>query len=755
MAQVYPLDKIIRLVDAGTHCHGSAEVRVLIDTKQRAVLLKPPLITAFRALRYYLVGNTNDPRNSSQGEIAGYVLQSLEHNVPVTMTYVAHCRPGNEGRVALALYDDSEAPGEILERKLTRWLTEIAQPDIPAFVREYLEDRATLEAKITAKALAETGLDLSLRLFLEAERSLNPLVVTKEHLRATASDYHDEEQDLGFRITIDVSEPHKLNAMLYYRRNPQLQELVPREVLRFVRQSVTMQMYCTELNSAAVRGAVTANLDAFLASYGRKVGTIRLDARPSSLEFFFQYAHDVTCELREYPKPVIIQNKVQMILRDVALYKSVKSPDLKQWLDQKLDRFIRQLLFSAKYIDVLIRFHLFEAEIKRVLDAEAKAIGYQIEQIITTPDLEPIRWKEPFPLEVSGTFETQASRFYVNVQFVVTARIPRLETVEAYLNREQNVPKLMEEAILSASRQLLHGVNPERFYMRFGSTDIPDERSVKDALEAAIDQKLREQFGADVIEVVIKVVETELIARLKKLMETISPFVVEMVSVHGDEPLIFHGNFQTQRVDPDGWHRFQLLTIGVDEIRRLLEEHLLAQLHAATPDELKYRSPEHRQFLEQVLSRYATNYICEEFGLIVRITNVYREPTPGELHASRTLIERREKTFEIDRATLRDWAAGEIASSEHRLARLGALLEKRNELAMGTDVEDDLTELDRQIAEARAAMAPSEVRSVGDIRRELLPPPPANATLRDLARLAGMPDILDGDTPKQLEGEIE
>ncbi len=754
MAQTYPLDKIIRLVDAGTHSHGSAEVVVLIDTRQRAVLPKAPFITAFRALRYYLVGNTNDPRNSSQGEITGYVLQSLEHNVPVTMTYVAHCRPGNEGRVALALFDDSEAPGEILDRKLTRWLTEIAQADIPAFVRDYLEDRAALEAKITAKALAETGLDLSLRLFLEAERSLNPLVVTKEHLRATASDYHDEEQDLGFRITIDVSESHKLNAMLYYRRNPQLQELVPREVLRFVRQSVTMQMYCTELNSAAVRGALTAHLDTFLASYGRKVGTIRLDARPCSLEFFYQYAHDVTCELHEYPKPVVIQNKVQMILRDVALYKSVKSPDLKQWLDQKLDRFIRQLLFSAKYIDVLIRFHLFEAEIKRALDAEAKAIGYQIEQIITTPDLEPIRWKEPFPLEVSGTFETQASRFYVNVQFVVTARIPRLETVEAYLNREQNVPKLMEEAILSASRQLLHSVNPERFYMRFGSTDIPNERSVKDALETAIDEKLREQFGADVIEVVIKVVETELIARLKKLMETICPFIVE-IRLDNEEPLIFHGNFQTQRVDPEGWHRFQLLTIGVDEIRRLLEEHLFSRLHAATLNELQYRSPEHRQFLEQVLSKYATDYVREEFGLIVRITNVYREPTPGELLASRSLMEHRDKNFEIERAALRDWAAGEIASSEHRLARLGALLEKRNELAMGTDVEDDLAELDRQIAEVHAAMALSEVRPVGDVRRELLPPPPANATLRDLARLAGMSDTFDPETPKQLEGESE
>jgi hypothetical protein len=754
MAQTYPLDKVIRLVDANTHGHGSAEVVVVIDTKARAVLPKRPFITAFRSLRYYLVGTTNDPRNSPQGEIAGYVLQSLEHSVPVTMTYVARCPPGNEGRVALALFDDNDAPGEILERKLTRWLTEIGQPDIPAFVRDYIDDRATLEAKITAKALAETGLDLSLRLFLDAERSLNPLVVTKEHLRAIASDYHDEEQDLGFRITIDVSEVHKLNAMLYYRRNPQLQELVPREVLRFVRQSVTMQIYCTELNSAAVRGALTAHLDTFLASYGRKVGTVRLDARPCGLEFFFQYAHDVTCELYEYPKPVVIQNKVQMILRDVGLYKSMRSPDLKQWLDQRLDRFIRQLLFNAKYIDVLIRFHLFEAEIKRALDAEAKAIGYQIEQIITTPDLEPIRWKDPFSLEVSGTFETQASRFYVNVQFVVTARISRLETVEQYLNREQNVPKLMEEAILAAARQTLHSVNPERFYMRFGATDIENERPVKEVLQAAIDEKLRVTFGADVIEVVIKVVETELIARLNKLMETICPFVVEIRLDH-EEPLIFHGNYQTQGVDPDGWHRFQLLTIGVEEIRRLLQEHLFSRLHAATPSELQYRSPEHRKFLEDVLSKYATDYVRQEFGLVVRITNVYREATPGELLASRSLVAHRDKNFEIEQAGLRDWAAGEIASSEHRLARLDALLKKRNELAMGTDVEADLAELDQQISDARAAMFPAEARPVGDVRRELLPAPPANATLRDLARLAGLPDTFGADGAKQVTGDVE
>jgi hypothetical protein len=756
MAQTYPMDRIIRLVDEGAQSRGSAEVLVQIDVDRRVVLPKPPMWTFGMHLRRYIIGNTNDPRNSSEGELPGYILKSLEHNVSVSVKYAVRCGPGREARVALALLDETASPGEVLDRHLGRWLTELGEPNIPQFVRDYLEDRPALEARIAARALAETGLDLSVRLFLDAERSLNTLTVAKDHLRVVVADFHNEEQDLGFRSTLDVSERDKANAILYYRHNPQLQELVPREIVRFVKQSVSMQTYCTNVNSPDVLVDLAAHLDKFLAPYGRKIGTLRLDAKPCGFEFFFQHSHDVTCALREYPKPVVIQNKVQMLLQDVACYKSSNSPDLRDWLQRNLDRIVRQFTFGKKYIDVLIRFEPIEKQIKQAMRNEAKTIGYQVEQLITVPDLEPIRWKDPFPLNVSGAFETQTSRFEVNVQFLVTARIPDLNSVEEYLNREQNVPKLMEEEILSAVSQLLHSVHPERFYMRFfHSPDAGKEPPVKEALVEAIDKALRTKFGAQIINVVVKVVETDLMARLKKLMETICPFVVELVSLHGDETLVFHGNFQVQGVDPGGWPRFYLMTSSIDRMRRLIEDHLLAQLQAATPAALKFRSLDDRRHIELLLSQFAQEYVRDEFGLIIRVTNVYRDPTPHEIVASKRLLARDAKTLEKIGAELNNWYQGEIAASDSQLARLKTLLERRRQLSTATDVEEDLRELDDQIDQLRTAMRPADVTTAAEVQQRALPPPPPNNSLSDLARMAGIPDLLDAKPKKTIEEGVE
>src|SRR5207247_1564808 len=109
----------------------------------------------------------------------------------------------------------------------------------------------------------------------------------------------------------------------------------------------------------------------------------------------------------------------------------------------------------------------------------------------------------------------------------------------------------------------------------------------------------------------------------------------------------------------------------------------------------------------------------------------------------------------IDRASLRNWAAGEMAVGESRVTQLNALLEKRTQLATLTDVDEDIADLDRQIEELRAAMKPTEVKTADEVQRVLLPPPPANTSLRDLARLAGLPDLLDAETPKQIEGDVE
>jgi hypothetical protein len=755
MSQTYPMDRVIRRVDDDSVPRAANEKLVIIEARKRVILPKKPFFTFGMEIRYFVVSTSNDPRNATQGEIAGYVLQNLEHNIPVSLAYEVRCRPGNEERVALTLFHETESPGEVLDRYITKWLAAYGESGIRDFVSRCLDDRPALENEIRERALVETGLDVKLRLSLDPERSLNPITVVKEHLRAVVSDYHDEEQDLGLRITLDVDERNKVNAILQYRRFPQLHDLVPREVLKHVRQNVSLQTFCTDLNSAAVRQVLARDLDAFLAPYGRKIGTIKLEAKPCSLQFYFQEQHPVKCNLHEYLEPVIIQNKVQMLLRDVAQYKAARSPDLKDWLQKNLDRFIPQLLFKARYIDVVLRFEAYEEAIKRQLSAEACAIGYHIEQLITVPDLEPIKWKEKFLIDVSDSFETRLPNFRVNVQFVVTARIPDLMKVETYLNRLQNVPELMSEAIPPVARQFLHSVEPERFYMRFNYSESPDEPTVEQELVNRITKSLVDGFGAEVIEVVVKVPETDITIRLNALQQTICPFVVEMQPLHASEVLVFRGNFRVEAVDANGWHKFQSSIAGVNEIKALLEEHILAELHALTPDAILYHDPLHRKQLEVQITGLATRFVREIYGLSISVMNVRRDPTPQELEANQVRLTRRGEALQVEVTQIRTWAAGKILASKDQLARLEGLVEQRKLLEGNAGVEAELATIDREIKETLEALTPERIPTIDEVDRLLLPSPPRTASLQDLARLSGIPEFVLPPMKPQIEGDVE
>lgn len=758
MTTVAPLDRVIRHVNKDNEPNGPSEKLVCLDTANRVVLDRPPFYAFWLDLRYYLVSNSSDPRNVTQSEITGYTLQNLDNRLPVTMAYSVRCRPGNEKRAVLALFDPGLSVAEVLERHLTRWITEIGHADIPAFVNAYLDDRASIESDVAARALNETGLDITIRLSLDWEKALATINVNRDHLRVLTSDFQEEEQDLSIKIALDLDDRGRRDAILHYRDHQKLQDLVPREVLKFFRNHVTMQMFATDLNSPGLRQRLAEHLNYFLAPYGRRVGPMKLVGQPRDRQDFFQAEHAVNCRLHEYPNPVAVRCKVQMIRTDEASYKAAKITDLQKWLEEKLDRYVHQYLFGARYLDVLTSFTRYETAIRTILDEEARSIGYHIEQLITGPDLEPLKWKEPFPIEIDSTpFETRLSRFYVNLQFAVTARIPRLESekVKKYLNRDQNVPNAMKEAIVAQTRRVLHGVEPERFYMRFNFTDIPDETPVEETLVNAIRTRLETDFDAEVIDVVVKIAETELISRLRKLMETICPFVVEMKSLHGRETLIFRGNFQIDSVAGDGWHRFQLLTIGMDEIRQLLEEHLLAELNALTPHEVQYRNPKHRKQLEAVFTALAERFVRDQFGLMIRVTNVRRDPTPHELAANQKLLGDDQRRIEVESDRRDQWAATQILESHEHTARLARLYEQRRLLTAESGTDEEIADIDRKIAVEKAELLPSDLPTFDDVKQKVLPGQTSGATLADVARLAGLNDLFTGEKKHLIEGDTE
>ena len=137
-----------------------------------------------------------------------------------------------------------------------------------------------------------------------------------------------------------------------------LNEIVKDELRRYISKNVSLQSFCTELNKPHLRSAIIDHLNKRLESAGRRVERISFESSAffEPRDDFKEFKQDVVCEIHEYPKPVIIKNTVQMILRDVAKYKSIGSPPLEGWVKEKLERIIREELFKKRYLDILFGF---------------------------------------------------------------------------------------------------------------------------------------------------------------------------------------------------------------------------------------------------------------------------------------------------------------------------------------------------------------------------------------------------------------
>lgn len=741
MAQTYPLDRVIRKVEARIEPQSDAQKCVIVDAKKREPVTKKPFL---RDVLYYLVSNADDIGNVADSEVPPFPLRDLEHGAYISVKYQASCPSGNECQLAKSLFDFAASPNEVLDRLITKWLNELVNHDLPRFITKYFQDKNELETKISEIASRETGLLLKVKLFLDAEQSFNPLRVVKEHLPVLVSDYH-EEQDLTLQVELEVDEANKTNAILHYHRNLSLHQIVPQQIQMYIRRHMTMQQFCTELSEPKIKKAILDFLNASLKNAGRKVSSIFLDATPpAGLEFFVQDQQDVVCEVQNYPTPVILNNKVQMTLTDVAKYGASKSPNPKTWLKKSLDRIIPEELFDKKYIDLLIAFSPIEERIKGKLSAEAAAIGYEIKQLITVPNLVARTWKDNFQIVTEETYETKLSKVYVNLKIVVTARINDLaqEGIQEFLNNQQDIPALMKEDISSITRQYLHKIEPERFYMHFNFAD-DGGKSVEDELISEIKDKLKKKFCTNFIDVVLKVGVTDIIARLRKLQETTSAFAVTINSLTGGEGVVFRGQFKVVAVDANGWPKFQWSNDSIEEMTRDVEEHILSRLHTVPSALLRYTRLDDQEEIVRWITAFATEHMRDRFGLGIELSNIRRDQTVIESRMNDAILGRDTARIQLDQKHLEDKVTALTAVNEERVLQLTQLLNRRTTLTGNEGAEEELADLDQKIKEMQSQIEASLIPEIEDVQRRVLPGLEKRASLKMLAQQLGLPGRLD------------
>ncbi|MGC4054737.1 MAG: hypothetical protein QM757_38315 [Paludibaculum sp.] len=175
----------------------------------------------------------------------------------------------------------------------------------------------------------------------------------------------------------------------------------------------------------------------------------------------------------------------------------------------------------------------------------------------------------------------------------------------------------MQDAICNVARQYLHKVEPEHFYMRFSFVDPthPEEtQSVEGELTALIKAALEgDEYHAEVIDIVIKMVDTDLIERFKKLQERICGLDLVIEPLQGGSSVQFFCNLRIAAVDSAGWQRFQVSTGTLDELQVQVKSRILAWLQTLSSKALEYTSEAHRKELQARIQTLTQEYVREEF----------------------------------------------------------------------------------------------------------------------------------------------
>jgi hypothetical protein len=641
MAQTYPLDKVIRVVDPDYRVTSPNERMIgidlstfqaveVIDLHGRTKLQRAGFLGRFKARKYLAVANNGDIQNEAEGPMLRFELRDFAYDwrLGLQLKYLVSCSGGNEVKLAESLGNGSH-PGAVLTDLLNKWIKEYSGNNQADFIENYYSRKDDFLAHLSRRAIAEIGLNLTASVQLEAESSaLGPIVIPPIHFPVRFND-DNEERDLKLETEVQVDPDRKILAMLSVSRNHTIEELIKTKTREYFAASVSLNTFRVPAERRRLEQSLKKQLDVFLLPFGRQLAFVSLGRVDEIEDAFFEAKRDVRfANIQEYDREVVINNTVQMSLRDYVLYKNSGVKTLNAWLDENLPQIIHNVLFGKRYIDLLVGFGPLEKEIKQRLSERAESIGYTIRHLITVPDLPPYEWLENFDVEVEREYETNMPKFPVKLGVIVTARIRRLQDIENYLNRRQDVPKLMRDAIESEVRRFLHSVDPERFYMRFSFTE-PDEPepAIEQALRELIETRLEEKFKAEIIAIVFKMRDTDITDVWSTLEKSEGELLIKLPSFSDTEGVTYRARVRIESIHSRGWNRFRTSSPEIEKICERLSEHVLSQLGTFANADLVYTHIETQKQIEKLIEALAKKYATEEFGLVIRVTNIRREAT--------------------------------------------------------------------------------------------------------------------------------
>jgi hypothetical protein len=691
MMQTNPLSQIVREATEHAKPTQGKEELVRVDARTGHAVTKPTFLETLTGdFRYFLVSNNQDQSKIIKG-MKRVKYREGQEEITLAITYEGGCRPGQEWYLAERFFKSSRSE-DAISSSLAKWLIEYFSSGTLT-INDFYSERTNAGIALATKAGQEFGLDLKIVLQLEGADKLETINLGPLLISSRLKD-SDEEEGIWLKAELEVDQQRVLRALL--SQNKPLTELLKKGVRKYCAEHVVLEAFYNDLTIEQIRQGLSHHLDNLLSPLGRKVGFLSLKPdtsrpRPFKGETIIEYQH------HEYPDPIKIKVSVLMIPTNPARCRAKGSHKLNDWLEESLREAVTLALFGISYVDLLLDFPQLKMKIGASMNLRAEEIGYHIEQLMTIPYLEPFEWLKRIDVEIKGTtanngqvaeamFETSLSNFYVGLEIFLTARVKDLRGIAHYLGTKLDVPQRMREEIIRLVRKFLHGTDPERFYMRYSQTDrkaYPKEIPLEEELRRKIHSLLETEFNAEVIDLVLKPMQTDLTRKLDEVSKRAHDFGAssELGSLPGAPTIIVKGSFKVDGVN--GWQAFKECDANVEAIQKRIEDSIRARLKGASDEQLTFPEQLGLTGLIEDALQAAIGLIRDEFGLAIRLKTIYWDwedelKKLGWEQGKRELISVQERILRLKEYLLdlheNDASPDEIRNAEESIRRLSSTL---------------------------------------------------------------------------------
>jgi hypothetical protein len=623
MSQASCLDPVIRAVDAVTQPERPTEKRIIVNANTRTAI-SPGRVRQASAPKYFLVSTAGVARCQTSviyfGDTGGRASG-------LRVECEARCADGREQRVAEALCDDP-SPGVVFVGKLRGWVHEYVGRQPEALISRFFEAKRELEDRLAARARTETGLDVTVGVFLCSEEEV-ARYARLGPVRFTVGLRDFAPLDVTLRAELVAEPGGQNNADAHRADGPRLEELVEQSARQYFQEQVGVHLFYAQ--PAAVAAELKEHLSVALRHMGRSVQTLDLDYDHDVLGLdgrggipagSYEAQEEVEHHVAGHASPFIVTSAMQLSVNDHAAYLACGAPQLGAWLKENFEQVVRQTLS-------LLELEPIARDISNRMSVRAAGIGCAILQqpLITNGSLES--WRDGCNIVAEDTFETGLAGFRVGLRVEVVAVLTRLQAVRQYLARGLDLVRLLEQRVLEEIRQTMQTLHPERLYARGTPAEMRGEESWKTLLGRKVREALAQDFDAEIISTSVELTDTEFDRWLKDLRREPFSFHTEITSPSAG-PFTFNGDCQVEEVAPDGWGKVWPAGLDVERLRRQLSNALKAGMETRADLDLACPNGDAAAQVRGEIARLVTAYAREELGLAVKVSNVRRLPTDVE-----------------------------------------------------------------------------------------------------------------------------